>query len=63
MSGRARFWWAVAALSTIINLPGTVYAAMLGEALHSAAHAAALVVTALLVRRYATPRRVASYRA
>ena len=60
MSRRAIFWWVVAALFSALNLFFTVYAALRGEAIHAAIHAALVVLVAIIVRRVAV-RRQASY--
>jgi hypothetical protein len=51
MTGRSKFWLVIAAIFTLINLAGAVYALALGEALHAAAHVALLFPGAYLMSR------------
>ena len=44
MTRRAKLWAVVAGLFTVINVAGAGYAIALGESLHAAAHAGALLV-------------------
>lgn len=44
MTRRSRIWLAVAALFTGVNLAGGIYAAVMGEVLHTATHCVLLVL-------------------
>jgi len=50
MTGRAKFWWTLAAVSVIVNGGGAVYALYFREWMHGGLHVAALAITAYLVQ-------------
>ena len=60
MTRRAKIWRVVAVLFVIANLAGGLYAALHGEMLHTAIHAALVLLGELVVWRL-SPRRVAEY--
>lgn len=57
MTRRSKIWLAVASLFTLINLGGAVYAAALGEGLHTALHVGLLLPGAYLMWRLAPRAR------
>ncbi len=56
MTWRSKVWLAVAALFSLVNLAGAVYAAWVGEPLHAALHAALLLPGAYAAWRLAPER-------
>ena len=54
---RAKLWFVVASLFTLVNVGGAVMAAVAGEALHAAAHVALVFVGAYFVWRLAPQAR------
>ena len=50
MSGRAKFWWTLAAVSVIVNGGGAVFALFNREWMHGGIHVAALAITVYLVQ-------------
>ena len=60
MTRRSKLWLAAALLFTLVNFAGGAYAAVRGEALHTAVHAVLLLVGYYLVWRL-TRRRVSDY--
>jgi len=49
MTGRAKFWWAVATVSLILNGPGAVYALFHREWMHGGTHVALFALTLYLI--------------
>lgn len=45
MAGRARFWRAAAAIFTLVNVAGAIYAAVNGEIMHATVHAGLIAGT------------------
>ena len=60
MTRRAKIWLTVAVLFILVNVAGTVVAAVQGELTHAIMHAGLAYLTTFLVWRF-MPRRVASY--
>lgn len=60
MTLRSKIWRAAVVLFILINLFGTGYAAVRGELMHGALHAALLLLTVIGVWRYSS-RDVARY--
>ena len=60
MTLRSKIWRVVVILFLFLNLLGTGYAAVHGEALHAAAHAGAVLLTVFLIWRFSA-RNVARY--
>jgi len=54
---RAKLWFVVASLFTLVNVGGAVMAAVAGEALHAAAHVVLVFVGAYFVWRLAPQAR------
>ena len=51
MTRQRKIWWWAAALFTLVNLGGAVYAAMRGEVIHADVHGALFFLGLYLVRR------------
>lgn len=51
MTRRSKVWLVVTVIYMLVNLGGAVYAAVLGEAMHAAAHVALLLPGVWLLRR------------
>jgi len=60
MALRSKIWRVVVVLFIFVNLLGAGYAALRGELMHTAVHAAALLLTAFGIWRFAA-RDVARY--
>src|SRR5215207_7625521 len=60
MTRRAKIWWVVAVLFTILNVVGAGYAAVQGGLLHAGVHGGLAYLGAYLIWRL-SPRRVANY--
>jgi hypothetical protein len=60
MTRRAKIWWVVALLFSVVNLAGAVSAVLQAEPIHAGIHAGLMVLGVYLVWRLA-PRRVAEY--
>ena len=60
MSRRARIWFIVAAIFTVVNLWGMVMAAAAGEVIHTCIHIVLTLLGAVAAWRL-LPRRVSTY--
>lgn len=57
MARRANWWRAAAAVFTVINVGGAIFAVMRGEMMHAGTHAALLVGTIVAWQTFSSPRR------